>query len=164
MNSYDKAFVTRISATVVYMTLAKRFNGLNYLLLPIFFTYLNTIKYDISATDGPYATRSFAYKARDRLADVLSYMLAFTLFPRDIGYMYCVFFRLIGVLLFGMTRDDRWLILFPDVAGEYLTYHFIYKGEMSGFPLLIPVKMIYERWSVVNNQPILTQKNKIFHR
>lgn len=159
MNSYDKAFVTRIAATVMYMSFAKSFNGLNYLLLPFFFTYLNTIKYDISTTDGPYATRSFAYKARDQLADVICYMLSFTLFPRDTGYIYCVFFRLIGVLLFGMTRDDKWLILFPDVAGEYLMYHFIYKGEMSGFPILIPIKMIYERWLVVNNKPIIIKNN-----
>ena len=154
MNSYDKAFLTRIAATLVYMSLAKRFNGLNYLLLPFFFTYLNTIKYDISVIDGPYATRTFSYKIRDRLADVISYMITFTLFPRDTFYLYCVTLRLIGVLLFGMTRDDRWLIVFPDVAGEYLMYHFIYNGDMSGFPIVFPVKMVYERWSVTNNQPI----------
>lgn len=151
MNCYDQGFLSRILATLIFLSFIRKFTSLHYLILPFFLTYLDMIEQDICRIEGPYATRTFSYQVREKLGDVVSYLLIYSIVPVDRDVIAYILFRLIGVLLFGMTRNDRWLIVFPDMFKEYLLYHLIFRGEMSGFSLLIPVKMVFERWNLTAN-------------
>jgi hypothetical protein len=143
MNPYDKGFAVRILSTLIFL-LAIRKNTLNFnLFLPIALTALDGIDSYYSAVT-PGWQNSFAYKIRDKIADSLSYFFVFMLFPMEIEYLWLVMYRILGVLLFGVTRKVEWLIAAPDLAKEFLLYKAVYGENMSVFPAVVILKVLFE--------------------
>jgi hypothetical protein len=140
MNIYDKAFLSRILATIIFLYLFSK-HSLNYnFLLPFFLNGLDGIDSSIAPS-----THTFAYKIYDKIADTLSYFLVTVFFPVDKEYLYFLMYRVAGVLAFGMSRKLYWLVIFPDMMKEYLLYKSVF-SDMSAFPVFIPVKVAYELW------------------
>ena len=157
MNYYDQAFLCRIAATLIFFLCIQRLPFRVYLILPFFLTALDGIDSTISIKAGPQALHTFSYKIRDKMADAISYLFAFVIFRIDKEFLYYLMFRVVGIILFGMTRDVKWLVIFPDLLKEYLLYHEVYNGEMSGFPVLIPVKMVFEQYRHYTADPMIAQ-------
>ena len=70
---------------------------------------------------------TFTYQLADKVNDVLAYILTLLLlvehFPASIEILAClVMYRIIGVILFGLTRKSVWLIVFFDFVKEFVLY------------------------------------------
>jgi hypothetical protein len=67
-------------------------------------------------------------------------------------------YRIVGVLAFGVSRNVWWLVICPDLIKEYLLYRFLYErgffSSMKSFMLVVPVKMIFEKWHHTVNDPM----------
>jgi hypothetical protein len=138
MTIYQTGFLTR---AIITLFLLKTQLVSFRLYLPFLLTYLDGIDSNSPGID----THSFEYKLYDKLGDLVSYLFVSQLFPVEKEFLYLLVFRTIGVLLFGMTRRLEWLVVFPDLMKEYLLYTYLY-SDTSAFPVLIPVKMVYEHW------------------
>ena len=82
----------------------------------------------------------------DKLCDLASYTLAYLMFNLDKHVLFFIIYRTIGVSLFLITKDRRWLIIFFDFIKEYLLYLYITKSKKNNKLLitLIVLKIIYE--------------------
>ncbi len=157
MNEFDKAFIVRLIVTFMVLSFFRKYSmGINYYLsLPILLSILDGIDSSILQTEIELdVVKTFAYKIRDKLADAISYLFVYYIFRLDKEFLYFTIYRLIGVLLFGKTRDVRWLIVCPDLMKEYMIYYAIYRGNMSAFPVVIPVKMLGEIWMHTIHDPM----------
>jgi hypothetical protein len=148
MNPYDQGFVVRILVTLIFLLAISKYT-LNFnLVLPIALTALDGID---SAFVSNYS--SFSYKIRDKIADSLSYLFVYMLFPVDKEFLWAVMYRVVGVLLFGVTRNVNWLIAAPDLAKEMLLYRSVYP-DLSGFPVIIVAKMLFEAYHHKVHDPL----------
>lgn len=89
-------------------------------------------------------TFTFDYQLNDKLCDVISYWLLFAFFKLDDTLLFFTFYRSIGVLLFYLTRDNRWLIVFFDFVKEYLLYSFVFGKDYRYLPFFIILKIYVE--------------------
>ena len=92
----------------------------------------------------PDCWKKFYYQITDRINDSLSYLASWYLFGLDNLYLYFALFRCIGVVLFGLSRNAIYLILFPDLNKEYLVYLFLFGYDYSYIWLLVLGKVAYE--------------------
>ena len=154
MNSYDKAFLVRLIVTLFFLIFYRNHSLAldDNIALPFILFELDGIDSSIPGND--VNVKTFAYKIRDKLADAISYLFVYYIFRLDKEFLYFTIYRLIGVLLFGKTRDVRWLIVCPDLMKEYMIYYAIYRGNMSAFPVVIPVKMLAEIWMHTIHDPM----------
>ena len=128
-------------------------------LLPIALTLLdmvdNIFKYN-SANIHLKCTHTFFYQMRDKICDVISYMLTYCFL-----YMHCfqvdnilgflILYRFIGVVLFSVTENRFWLVLFFDFVKEYLIYLYIFKKDVKYLPFLMFCKSCFELFWHRNN-------------
>lgn len=148
MNPYDQGFVVRILVTLIFL-LAIRKNTINFnAFLPFALTALDGID-----STFVHNYRSFSYKIRDKIADSLSYLFVCMLFPVDQEFLWAVMYRVVGVLLFGVTRNVDWLIAAPDLAKEMLLYRSVYP-DLSAFPVIFVAKMMYEAYHHKVHDPL----------
>jgi len=72
-------------------------------------------------------TKTWNYQYRDKINDLLSYLLVglcFPLYRADFLFYMFVCIRSIGVFYFITTRNAQYLVLFPDFIKEYLLLRF----------------------------------------
>ena len=140
MNEFDQGFITRILVTLIFLlSIPKNVN----LFLPLSLIILDGIdSYYVRNVKNNY--RTFAYKIRDKIADSISYLFVFMLFPVGIEFLWVIMYRILGVILFGLTRQYQWLVIAPDLAKELLAYKVIYKQDLSVFPFVVGLKVVYE--------------------
>ena len=146
MDIFEIAFLSRILGTLIFLLALRPYIKGNYLLIAFVLYELDGIDSLITGLENKDNVKTFAYKIHDKVADAISYFFAFMLFPIEKEYLYFLLYRVVGIILFGLTRNINWIIICPDMMKEYLVYSSIYKGETSGFPLFIPVKMVAEKW------------------
>lgn len=117
-----------------------------YLLFPVILTILDLL--DCFWSLGFYIKRechhTFYYQITDKINDSLSYLASWKVFGLDNLYLFFAVFRCIGVVLFGITKNATWLIIFPDLNKEYLLYLYFFGWDYSYIGLMILGKVLYE--------------------
>jgi hypothetical protein len=98
----------------------------------------------------------FHYQTNDKICDSLSYVLTFILlcfyFKPDFILLFFIIYRIIGVMIFCITKDSSWLILFFDFIKEYLLYLFIFNRNYSYIFVFIIIKISFEiYWHKIRN-------------
>ena len=128
-----------------------------YLILPIILTILDNIdniftfyyKYNKNYNG---CTKLFYYQYMDKIFDSMSYLSLYLFFKLDYILLLFILYRIIGVLLFYITKNSKWLILFFDFAKEYLLYIFIFGNNYVYLPLFILSKIFFEYYHhTINN-------------
>lgn len=161
MNAFDRAFLTRLIVTIITLVCVRRYTKApGYIIIALLVGVLDQLDslYLMRTPGYGYETRAcdtYNYILRDKVADSISYALAFALFEIEPSYMLFVMWRFVGVLLYGITKQVRWIIICPDMAKEYLVYSSIYNGDMSWFSIIVGFKIVYEVLHHIILQPVL---------
>jgi hypothetical protein len=99
------------------------------------------------------------YIIKDKIADLVSYILVFLIFFRtDYLLLSFILYRAVGIVLYLLTNNTNWFILFFDFIKEYLLYNYLFKTNKY-IIIFIILKMIYEyfNYSIFN---LRTNENK----
>jgi len=116
-----------------------------YLILPILLIVLDkcddTITIPLNDTK---CAKTFGYQSLDKIVDCFSYLLLLSVLDYDPLLIFFIFYRIIGVLLFLLTRKSYPLIIFFDFVKEYLLYRYIFGTNYSYICLFILFKIIFE--------------------
>ena len=89
--------------------------------------------------------KSFHYQYLDKINDLLSYGLVYILlFNSDYILLSLILYRVIGVILFSMTKDSKWLIIFFDFIKEYLLYLYLFGNDYRYIAVFILSKIGFE--------------------
>jgi hypothetical protein len=166
----DNGMIVRymISILVFYILIIccknKYIKNYIYLILPIILTLLDKIdnKFILSFINNGNNTTHlscaglFNYQKSDKICDSFSYLLAYIFlaicFKVDNILLFLIIYRIIGVILFTVTKNSRWLILFFDFIKEYFIYLFIFHNNYMYIPLFILCKIIFEYyWHTTKN-------------
>jgi hypothetical protein len=131
----------------------KTVNKYIYLIIPILLIILDgidaifTFLYKINN-----CRKTFYYQYLDKICDSVSYLLLFLFFKLDNILLYLVLYRTIGVILFSLTKNSIYLMVFFDFVKEYLLYSFVFKNNYTYIPIIVICKIAYEIYfhSVIN--------------
>lgn len=144
-NLIDNGMILRMALTIgSFWGLSSMHKNL-YLILPILLTILDLV--DNSFTffyKHNRLTHTFHYQTYDKVVDSFSYLLLFAFFKLDTNVLYFTLYRIVGVILFCVTRNSKWLILFVDFVKEYMLYVFLFSNNMKYLPVCILSKMLFE--------------------
>jgi hypothetical protein len=88
--------------------------------------------------------KTFTYQIRDKVADLLTYLYVFSLFPLDQNLLYLTLFRALGVFLFYKTKSSYWLVIFFDFVKEYMVYKYFFENNYRYIPVAVSGKIIFE--------------------
>lgn len=130
-------------------------------ILPFALTILDTvdnvfIKYDViskgkSITAGTNCTKrskvSKIYQINDKIIDTLSYILCYIYFYKELKDTWLEFFivyRTIGVILFTVSHNKIFLILFFDFIKEYMLYKYLFQTDYTYLAFFVILKIIFE--------------------
>ncbi len=96
--------------------------------------------------------KNFSYQISDKILDLYSYFLIYKFLNLNTIYLYIILYRLIGVLLFSLSAQSIYLVVFPDIFKEVLLYNYIF-GELNyGIIIVIILKIMFEYyWHSVKN-------------
>jgi hypothetical protein len=84
------------------------------------------------------------YIIKDKIVDLVSYILVFLIFFRnDYLLLSFILYRAVGIVLYLLTNNTNWFILFFDFIKEYLLYNYLFKTNKYIFIFII-LKIIYE--------------------
>jgi hypothetical protein len=166
----DKGMISRymISIFVFYILFIycknKCIKNYIYLILPIILTLLDRtddifIKLFINKSNNVKhigCTKLFNYQKSDKICDSFSYLLAYIFlivcFKQDNILLFLIIYRIVGIILFSVTKNSLWLILFFDFIKEYFIYLFIFNNNFIYIPLFILGKIIFEYyWHTILN-------------
>jgi hypothetical protein len=114
----------------------------NLLLLPLLLTGLDLL--DNLLMPDKSCTKTYDYQIKDKIVDVLSYLILLFFYESDDYLKFFVFYRLIGVILYTLTKNSDWLIIFVDMVKEYMIYKYIFGKNDSYLPILIFGKVLFE--------------------
>lgn len=89
-------------------------------------------------------TKTYDYQTKDKIVDVISYLMLLYFYETDEYLKYFIIYRLIGVKLYVLTRNSDWLIVFVDVVKEYMIYKYIFEENNNYLPFLILGKVLFE--------------------
>ena len=94
------------------------------------------------------------YIIKDKIADLASYILVFLIFFKtDYLLLSFILYRGVGIVLYLLTNNTNWFILFFDFIKEYLLYNYLFKTNKYIFIFII-LKIIYEyfNYSIFNSR------------
>lgn len=120
-----------------------------YLILPILLILLDeidnifTIFYKYN-NHYNYCTKTFYYQYNDKICDIISYFLLLLFFKLDNIALFFILYRLVGVVLFTIRKDSKYLIIFFDFVKEYLLYLFIFGKKYNYILFFIIAKICFE--------------------
>ena len=83
------------------------------------------------------------YQIADKICDVISYILILFIIDDPI-LVYLVIYRMLGVIIFGITKNGKSLIIFFDFVKEYLIYKAIFGDTYTYIYPLIIGKICFE--------------------
>jgi hypothetical protein len=92
------------------------------------------------------------YVIKDKIADLASYILVFLIFFRtDYLLLSFILYRAVGIVLYLLTNNTNWFILFFDFIKEYLLYNYLFKTNKY-IIIFIIIKITYEyfHYSIFN--------------
>ena len=123
-----------------------------YLILPILLVILDGVDSIFTFYKKNNCNQTFYYQYLDKICDSISYLLLFLFFKLENILLYLVLYRIIGVILFSITKNSIYLMLFFDFVKEYLFYSFVFKNNYIYLPLFVICKIAYEIYlhSVIN--------------
>jgi hypothetical protein len=147
----NAGIISRYILTIIIIYILSRTIGNNkyiYLILPIILTLLDFVDtiffYDFTKFKKEKCSKLFYYQYNDKVSDLISYLLIFICFKIDYIFLFFILYRVIGVILFYITKDSKWLIIFFDFAKEYLIYLFIFGKNYLCIPYFIILKICFE--------------------
>lgn len=146
-------FIIRVILTFISFVLVSKYINSKYLLLilPIILTildgsdnisfiyYLKKIGYTIDE-----CTHCFTYQLMDKINDVFSYLIVYLWFNLDNYFLGFLIWRIIGVIIFGITKSSLPLIVMFDFMKEYLLYKYFFANNQTFLPIAIIAKIIFE--------------------
>jgi len=147
-----QGIILRYTTTIIsFIVLSKNLNNpfINkylLLILPILLTLfdlLDTLFIIFYKIESKFCTK-FYYQLRDKINDLISYLLLFLFFKLDNYLLFFILYRMIGVILFSVYKNSKFLIFFFDFAKEYLLYLYIFSNNYKYLPLFIICKICYE--------------------
>ena len=117
-----------------------------YLLLPFLLLILDLTDNIVTTFHKQtiVCTKTFHYQTLDKICDLVSYFALFLFFDFDNNLKFVVLYRSIGVILFYLTKNSIWLIIFFDFIKEYLLYLFIFGNKYMYLPFFMVCKIIFE--------------------
>jgi hypothetical protein len=131
-----------------------------YLILPISLTIIDKIDeiviqyfiilkyFNLDTKIYVKCASHFFYQHLDKICDSISYILTFLFMciylKPDMLLLFFIIYRIIGVVLFCVTRDSSWLVPFFDFIKEYLLYTFIFNKNYLYMPIFIFFKICFE--------------------
>ena len=143
---------------IIYLGLSKNtfMKKYIYLIIPLILGILDMIDHRVYFEQGYIkftnekckCCKHFYYHSNDKICDSISYVLTFILlclyFKPDFILLLFIVYRIIGVILFYITKDSSWLILFFDFIKEYILYLFIFNRNYSYILVFIFLKICVE--------------------
>lgn len=159
---FVRYIITIIALYYLSMNLNIQFINKNiYLILPFLLTFLDSVDniFTITILDSVDNIFTFFnnykktlrncaslyyYQYQDKICDSISYLLLFVFFKLNNGLLFFILYRIIGVILFCITKDNKWLIIFFDFVKEYLLYYFIFGNNNSYIFIFILLKINFE--------------------
>jgi len=84
------------------------------------------------------------YNSVDKCLDTLSYIVAYFMFNLDNVFSYFLIYRIIGVLLYMLTLNSKWFIIFFDFMKEYLIYYYFFNNNYKYLWIFIVIKIYFE--------------------
>jgi hypothetical protein len=149
----NNSMIIRCILTILslyFASLSKIILKNKYLILPILLIFLdlsdNIFKYGINNDNNNKCTKTFNYQSKDKIIDILSYFYTHQLFDLDKNVMYLSIYRLFGVVLFCISKLSLWLIIFVDFVKEYMTYLYVFKNNLTYFPVFFVFKIVFEMY------------------
>jgi hypothetical protein len=149
-----KGFVVRYLTTFLSLGLLgfyfynKNVKTYIYLIIPILLSVLDSVDNKIAKFHGKNCTNTFYYQTWDKVCDSFSYVLTYLFLcfflKSDVILLFFVLYRIVGVLLFSMTKNSRWLVVFFDFVKEYLVYLFLFGRNFNYIPIFIIGKILFE--------------------
>lgn len=138
--------ITIISFYILYLNHNNNIiNKYFYLILPILLIILDAIDHIfIFSYKNNNCSKTFYYQYLDKICDYISYILLFYFFKLDNILLYFVLYRMIGCILFYITKKNIWLIILFDFIKEYLVYIFLFKNNYIYLPFFIVCKIAFE--------------------
>ena len=115
-----------------------------YLILPIILTILDVSDNICIKLKNPKCTKTFYYQYCDKIHDSITYLLFFLIFNLDNYFLLFLIWRIIGVILFCITKKGVYLIFMFDFMKEYLLYLFIFGKNYIYLPIFIFFKICFE--------------------
>ena len=122
-------------------------NGYNYIyvILPLLLTLLDNVDNIFTFFyKKNICTKLYYYQYNDKICDFISYLLIILFFNVDKSVIIFILYRLIGIILFYITMDSKWLIVFFDFVKEYLIYSFFFTNNLFILPFFIMLKVAFE--------------------
>lgn len=153
-DAINSSMIIRIILTIISIFLLSKIriplvNKNLYLILPILLTILDETD-NINTFNLKYkgilngCTKTFDYQIKDKYVDVLSYLYTNYIFESDDIIYKLSIYRLIGVILFGISGLSKYLIIFFDFVKEYMLYKYIFADNYTYLPIAIIFKIIFE--------------------
>ena len=148
----DYSMIIRYSITfLVFYILSnniynKYVNKYFYLIIPILLILLDEIDniFTVFHKYNNNYTKTFYYQYNDKICDIISYFILFLFFKIDNIALFFILYRLIGVILFTITKDSIYLIIFFDFVKEYLLYLFIFGKNYNYILFFVIGKICFE--------------------
>ena len=155
-------FVNRIILTIIFFIFLKKMENITiiqkylYLILFIFLLFLDCldILYEVYSIKSIFNLKLLVnlnnqinsneyYKINDKIIDILSYLLLF-LFDIDNYLKFFIIYRLVGIIIFIYTKNEKVLFIFFDFVKEYLFYVFILGKNYNYILYFLIAKIILE--------------------
>ena len=163
INAINSSMIIRIIVTIIslyFLSLSDvKFITENiYIIIPILlflFDILDAINRYSLIYEGKKngCNKIFDYQIKDKIIDVASYFYTYYLFNEDNNILYLSIYRLFGVVLFSITKSNKWLIIFFDFVKEYMIYIFLFKYNFRYLIIAIIAKIIFEYYfSIIVNK------------
>lgn len=163
-DAINSSMIIRIILTIISIFLLSKntisfVNNNLYLILPIILTILDETD-NINTFNLKYkgklngCTKTFDYQIKDKYIDVFSYLYTNYIFGLDHTIYKLSIYRLIGVILFGISGLSKYLIIFFDFVKEYMLYKYIFADKYTYLPIFVIFKIIFEYYfhSTVNKK------------
>ena len=145
----------RLLTTIILFTLFYNYFSKNNKYFLLLLVLLLTI---LDIVDSVFLTKSnkkcicclsYNYQIIDKINDLISYFIVLLLlFPvSSFNYnilKYFIIYRFIGVILFALTKQSIWLIIFFDFIKEYILYFTFFGNNFQYIYFFIIAKILFE--------------------
>jgi hypothetical protein len=161
-----KGHLLRVILTILALPFIK--NQKSIIIIPIVLIILDSldnvfIKYELIKTNnlhnGTNCNRiNKYYKIYDKIIDILSYILYYVVFYdilNDELLEFFIFYRLIGIIIYTITKNENYIIIYFDFFKEYIVCKYLGIQNIYLLVLFMVCKVIYEYilHKIINQKP-----------
>jgi hypothetical protein len=147
MNPIQIGMMTRVTLTLLVIPMTK-YVMIDYRIV-LYFILLFLDHVDSLLPLFMYGIRvggEWEYQILDKIVDTLSYGYVLLLYSEQLDPLFriALIYRMIGVILFIVTRQSFWLILFFDTVKEILLYRYLFEENNSYLVAMVILVILYE--------------------